>query len=121
MTEIESKLKQLRLKGMMQSWKSLEDTRRLHEISFREGMEMLLQAEEDERRNSRFERLLQNAHFRYQASLEEMNYDPSRGLDKNMITELASCQYINQGESILRKPCTIHASPRCSASYAANQ
>jgi DNA replication protein DnaC len=112
MTEIETKLKQLRLKGMMQSWKSLEDTRRLHEISFRDGMEMLLQAEEDERRNSRFERLLQNAHFRYQASLEEMNYDPSRGLDKNMITELASCQYINQGESIL-----ITGSTGCGKSY----
>jgi DNA replication protein DnaC len=101
MTEIESKLKQLRLKGMAHSWKSLSDTRRVHELPFSEGMEMLLQAEEDERRNGRFERLLKNARFRYQASLEEINYDPSRGLDKNLITELAKCQYVNQGESVL--------------------
>ena len=101
MTEIESKLKQLRLKGMAQSWKSLADTRRVHEMPFSEGMEMLLQAEEDERRNGRFERLLKNARFRYQASLEEIIYDPSRGLDKNLVTELAKCQYINQGEAVL--------------------
>ena len=101
MTEIESKLKQLRLKGMAQSWKSLADTRRIHEMPFSEGMEMLLQAEEDERRNGRFERLLKNARFRYQASLEEIIYDPSRGLDKNLVTELAKCQYINQGEAVL--------------------
>ena len=101
MTEIESKLKQLRLKGMAYSWKSLTDTRRIHEMPFSEGMEMLLQAEEDERRNGRFERLLKNARFRYQASLEEIIYDPSRGLDKNLVTELAKCQYINQGEAVL--------------------
>jgi DNA replication protein DnaC len=115
MKEIESKLKQLRLKGMMQSWKSLEDTRRIHEISFSEGMEMLIQAEEDERQNSRFERLLRNARFRYQASLEEISYDPSRGLDKNLVTELASCKYINQGESIL-----ITGATGCGKSYLAS-
>ena len=62
---------------------------------------MLLQAEEDERRNIRFERLLKNAKFRYQASLEELNYDSSRGLDKSLITDLATCQYIVNGESLI--------------------
>jgi DNA replication protein DnaC len=101
MTEIETKLKQLRLKGMVQSWKTLEETRRIQEISFSEGMEILLQGEDDERKNSRFERLMRNAKFRYQASLEEINYEQSRGLDKNLITQLASCQYINEGASVL--------------------
>ncbi len=32
-----------------------------------------LQAEEEERTNNRFERLLKNARFRYQASVEEIN------------------------------------------------
>jgi DNA replication protein DnaC len=101
MTQIETKLKELRLRGMSKGWQSLAETRRIHEISFCDGLEMLLQAEEEERKNSRFQRLLQSARFRYQASVEELNYDPSRGLDKNLITQLALCKYIDEGESIL--------------------
>lgn len=101
MTEIETKLKQLRLKGMLQSWEAMKETRSIHELSFTDGMEMLLQAEEEQRRNSRFERLLKSARFRYQASIEEINFDPSRGLDKALITDLATCNYVTKGESLL--------------------
>jgi len=101
MNEIENKLKQLRLKGMLQSWEAIKETRRINELSFSEGMEMLLQAEEEQRQNSRFERLLKSARFRYQASIEEINFDPSRGLDKALITDLATCNYITKGESLL--------------------
>ena len=101
MTQIQTKLTQLRLKGMLRTWEALAETRRIQELSFTDGMEMLLQAEDEERRNNRFERLLKNAKFRYQASLEELNYDPSRELDKNLITELATCQFIANGESLV--------------------
>ena len=76
---------------------------------------MLLQAEEDERRNIRFERLLKNAKFRYQASLEELNYDSSRGLDKSLITDLATCQYIVNGESLI-----ITGAAGCGKSFTAS-
>jgi len=101
MKQIETKLKQLRLKGMLRSWEAMSETRRIHELAFSDGLEMLLQAEEDERSNNRFDRLLKNARFRYQSSLEELNYDPTRGLDKSMVTELATCQYIAKGESLV--------------------
>jgi len=101
MLQIETKLKQLKLRGMHRSWQALTETRRLHDLSFGEGMEMLLQAEEEERSNSRFERLLRGARFRYRASMEELNYTPDRGLDKSLITDLATCEFISKGESIL--------------------
>lgn len=101
MTQIESQLTQLRLKGMLRTWEALSETRRIQELSFSDGMEMLLQAEEDERKTNRFVRLLKNARFRYQASLEEINYDGSRGLDKNLISNLATCQYITNGEALV--------------------
>jgi DNA replication protein DnaC len=101
MKQIQTKLTELRLKGMLRSWEALAETRRIQELSFTDGIEMLLQAEEDERRSNRFERLLKNAKFRYQSSLEELSYDPVRELDKNLITELATCQYIDNGESVV--------------------
>jgi DNA replication protein DnaC len=101
MQQIETKLKQLKLRGMYRSWQALAETRRLHDLSFVEGIELLLQAEEEERSNSRFERLLRGARFRYRASMEELDYSPDRGLDKGLMTELATCGFISKGESIL--------------------
>jgi len=101
MLQVESKLKQLKLRGMHRSWQALSETKRLHELSFADGIELLLQAEEEERQNSRFERLIRSARFRYRASMEELDYDPVRGLDKSLISDLATCEYISKGESIL--------------------
>jgi DNA replication protein DnaC len=64
-------------------------------------LELLLQAEQHQRTGHRFERLQKNAQFRYQASIEELNLDSSRGLDRSMITELATGNYLPKGEVIL--------------------
>jgi hypothetical protein len=87
---IETQLKQLRLHGMGRSWQALMETRKHHELSFTEGMEMLLQAEEDDRSDKRFERLQRGAHFRYQASIQELHMETSRGLDKSLVANLAT-------------------------------
>lgn len=98
---IETQLKQLRLHGMGRSWQALLETRRHHELSFTEGMEVLLQAEEDDRGDKRFERLQKNANFRYRASVQELHLESSRGLDKSLIANLATGEYIAKGEAIL--------------------
>ena len=86
---------------MSRSWQALMETRKHHELSFTEGLEMLLQAEETERDGKRFDRLQKNAHFRYQASVQELHMDASRGLDKSLITNFATGEYIRKGEAIL--------------------
>lgn len=101
MKQIESQLSRLRLPGMSKAWTSIIETRRVHELSFTDGLELLLQAEIQERSIKRFERLRSNAKFRYQASIEEINFDAARGLNKDLITNLASCDYITKGESVL--------------------
>ena len=101
MMQIESQLNRLRLHGMSRTWQALMETRRQHELSLSEGLELLLQAEEQERTNSRFERLRKNARFRYQASVEELTMDASRGMDKSLISALATGEYLSKGESVL--------------------
>ena len=98
---IETQLRQLRLHGMSRSWQALMETRKHHELSFTEGMEMMLQAEEDDRSDKRFERLQRCAHFRYQASIEELQMETSRGLDKSLVANLATGDYIAKGEAVL--------------------
>jgi DNA replication protein DnaC len=101
MKQIESQLNRLRLHGMGRTWQALLETRRHHELTLAEGLELLLQAEEQERGNKRFERLQKAARFRYQASIEELHYDASRGIDKSLISALATGDYLSKGESVL--------------------
>lgn len=101
MNQIETQMNKLRLLGMAKNWVALQETRKLHELSLSEGMELLLQAEEQERDNRRFRRLEYQAGFRYKASMEELRADPTRGIDKTLITTLATGDYISKGESVL--------------------
>lgn len=99
--QIETKLKELRLHGMCRSWLALLETRRHHELNLADGLELPLQSEQDQRTDKRFELLQKKARFRYQASIEELKMESSRGLDRSVITELATGNYIDKGEAIL--------------------
>jgi DNA replication protein DnaC len=115
MDTIEIQLNQLRLHGMKQSWNNLVLTHKQFDFSLQEGLDMLLDAEILERNNRRLNRLQKEAKFRYQAMIEQIKYDPSRGLDKSMIQSLASCQYIKDGSSII-----ITGATGCGKSYLAS-
>lgn len=101
MEQIKSELTALRLSGMAHCLKTLEETRKVHELSFVDGLKLLLQAEMDQRDANRYVRLLKNAAFRYQSSIEELSFEASRGMEKSRILSLATGVYIRNGESIL--------------------
>jgi len=101
MEEIKSQLSNLHLSGMAHQWQRLEETRRTGELSLADGMTLLLQAETFQRQENRYRRLLKNAAFRYQASMEELNADDARGINKLLLSRLATGDYIRQGETVL--------------------
>jgi DNA replication protein DnaC len=101
MNQVETQMKALRLAGMAQCWGAMVETRRHYELSLAEGLEMLLQAEEQQRSNNRSDRLRKGARFRYNASVEELLYGSSRGLDKAQVAHLITGSYIEKGECVL--------------------
>ncbi len=115
MMKIENQLSSLRLHGMNQYWKSMMETKSHTELSMTEVLELMLQSETQYRENKRCERLRGNARFRYQASIEELAYNTSRGINKNQITALATGNYITNGESVL-----ITGSTGCGKSFIAS-
>ena len=95
------KMKTLRLNGMYQMWQSLTETHRHLELDLQEGLKLLLQAEEENRQTKRLERLRKAAGFRYQASLEEIDFTTERNLNKSTILSLGNGQFIKQGQCVL--------------------
>ena len=115
MLNIETQMNQLHLHGMSSSWKAMLETKRHHELTLTDGLEILLQSETHNRENRRSDRLRKNARFRYQASIEELRFEASRGLDKELITVLATGEYITKGESVL-----ITGATGCGKSFVAS-
>ncbi len=94
-------LKGLHLSGMADCWQNLQETRKHQEIVLQDGLVMLIQAEHDQRAANKTARLIKNARFRYDASIEQVLFDPAKGRDQGRIMQLASCEYIKQGASVL--------------------
>jgi len=101
MDEIANQLKSLRLSSMANCWTSLLETHRVKELSLNDGLQLLLQAEYDGRKENRNARLIKEAHFRYQSSIEELVLDASRGFDKTLILHLATGEYIKKGIPVI--------------------
>lgn len=101
MDNITNTMRGLHLPGMAASWEAMCETRRTDSLSLKDGLDILLQSEIDSRRNNRNQRLMKNAHFRYCCTLEEIDFDPSRGLDRTAVMQLATCDYIRQGLPVI--------------------
>jgi len=101
MEDIKSRLLSLKLAGMAHQWQILKEMRRTGELSLVDGVQLLLQAEADKRHENRYARLIKNAGFRYRASIEEINADAARGMDKSLLARLATGDYIKKGQTII--------------------
>ena len=101
MDEIINALRNLKMPGMAHYWATMQETRQAESLSLKDGLQLLIQAELDNRNQSRNARLIKKAHFRYQASISEVIYDSKRGVDKQKVLNLATCDYVKNGVSIL--------------------
>lgn len=79
----------------------MQETRQANSLSLKDGLQLLIQAEMDSRRQSHNARLIKNAHFRYHAAIDEVIYDSRRGVDKQKVLNLATCDYVRKGISVL--------------------
>ena len=71
-------------------------------------------AETEYRNPRRTDRLIQMARFRYQASIAEINYLPTRNLERSMVASLVDNEYIKKGDFIV-----ITGATGCGKSYLA--
>jgi DNA replication protein DnaC len=95
------KMGKLRLFGMRQSFKGILESKSSDRFTIDQLLATLVQAEWEEQENRKISRLMKNAKFRYQASLDEIDYQHPRNLDKNQILRFIDCNYLKKAENIL--------------------
>ena len=95
------KMGKLRLFGMQESFKGILASKTGEAFTTDQLLAALIQAEWEDHENRKINRLMKNAKFRYQASLEEINYLHPRNLDKNQMLRFIDCNYVKKAENIL--------------------
>jgi len=98
---VKQKMSQMKLYGMQQAYLSVLDKNHYHTLTNDEFIDLLIQAEWDERENRRVNHYLKSARFRYQASIEEVDFTNNRNLDKTTFLRLADCSFIKRKEDLL--------------------
>jgi len=96
-----TKMKQMKLFGMHAAFRTAIETGKTDHYTIDQFMSMMIDAEWDERHNRRIERIIKNARFHYKSSIEGLNFDESRNLERNQILRLAECDFIEKNENVL--------------------
>lgn len=95
------KLEEMRLGGFSRAYREMTESSKSRDFTTDEIIAHLVQAEWDDRYNRRLQRLMTQARFRYQASMEEIDYVFKRNLDKVQMLRLSSCDWIKRKQSII--------------------
>lgn len=95
------KLRQLRCQGMLESLQEQLQQPDMQSLGFEDRVSLMIDREWWFRENNRIKNRLKNASLRQTASMEDIDYDPSRGLSKAVMQTLSSCQWIRENQNIL--------------------
>lgn len=96
------KLHTMRLGAMAAAWSEQQQTADVIALSFDERFGLLVDAEWMTRENKRLRRSLKEARLRIaEASLEGIDYPPRRELDKAIVRQLGSCNWVDAHQVVI--------------------
>lgn len=95
------KLQQLRLTGMLKALHEQGTLPEIDDLGFEQRLGLLADRELTEREDRRLQSRLRQAQLKQSACLEDLDLRTPRGLDKGLITQLASGQWVREGLNVL--------------------
>ena len=100
------RMRQMHLCGMHSAFKASLDGYSTETMTKDQFVSWLISNEWDNRCNKMIARLIKNAAFRYNASIEEIDYSIDRGLDRNTMDRLADLSFVKEAKDLLITGCT---------------
>ena len=95
------KMNHMKLHGMRDCFTELQENAQSNELTFSEKVGMMIDHEWIARENRRLKRLLRAAKIGTNACLEDVACNSARGLDKTLIRQLGSCDWIRRKQNVI--------------------
>ena len=94
-------LQRLRLFGMAKAFQEQMESAELQALDFTERFGLIVDREQFEQENRKLTTRLRRAHLGQSASFEDLDLKATRGLDKGLMSSLASCAWIRAHNNLL--------------------
>ena len=91
---IMDKLRAVKFYGMLNAFEEQMQMAEIDKLSFEERFGLLVDRELTERENRRLKTRLRKAALRHNASMEDIDFQHPRRLDKSLILELSACSWL---------------------------
>jgi len=101
MHPILDRLQTLRFFGMLSALEEQMKMPDIEKLSFEDRFGLLVDRETADRQNRRFNTRLRKAKLRQNACIEDIDFRHQRGLDKSLIMQLASGQWVKEANNVL--------------------
>jgi DNA replication protein DnaC len=95
------KIQSLRLHGFAKALEEQEKQVSIEELGFMERLGLLVDREIIERENIKLKKRLSKAKLKQLAAMEDIDYRKPRGLDKSLLLQFSSCNWIKEHHNIL--------------------
>lgn len=95
------KLRTLRCQGMLEALQEQLTQSDMQALSFEDRVSLMIDREWWLRENNRIKKRLKSANLRQTASMEDIDYEPARGLSKAVMQMLSACQWVRESQNIL--------------------
>ena len=97
-----TRLRSLRLGGMADALNLQREQPGTYEgLGFEERLALLIDQEDADRTNKRLARLLKAARFKQSATLEDIDYEQPRGITRDRMASLITCDWLNRKQNLL--------------------
>lgn len=101
MNLLKSRLKEFKLSGIYNSVEERVSYANERKLSYIEFLELLLEDEENNRRGNSYKKRYSNAKIPYYKTLEEFDFSFQPSIDKRLINDCATCQFIKDNKNIV--------------------
>lgn len=101
MNLLKSRLREFKLSGIYNSVEDRITYANEKKLSYIEFLELLLEDEENNRRGNSYKKRYSNAKIPYYKTLEEFDFSFQPSIDKRLINDCATCQFIKERKNIV--------------------
>ena len=101
MSMIKTRLKEFKLSGIYNSYEERIKYAQDKSLSYEEFLEMLLEDEENSRRDNSFKKRYSKAKFPYSKNIEDFDFNFQPSIDRRVINDICTCCFIKERRNVV--------------------
>jgi len=101
MSMIKTRLRDFKLSGICNSYEDRIAYAKDKSLSYEEFLEMLLEDEENNRRDNSYKKRYSKAKFPYSKNIEDFDFSFQPSIDKRLVNDICTCSFVKEKKNVV--------------------